>query len=83
LSPLQNEPKARDNSGNLFERGKNVKLLETEGRTSGKINIENSQAPRSPSPSEVLEELVKLLEKYGPSWYTEEHHNRAMAALQR
>jgi len=29
----------------------------------------------------VLEELFQLLEEYGPSWYTEEHHNRAVAAL--
>lgn len=26
-------------------------------------------------------ELFKLLEQYAPVWYTEEHHNRAVAAL--
>lgn len=25
-------------------------------------------------------ELFELLEEYAPSWYTEEHHNRAVAA---
>lgn len=32
---------------------------------------------------EVLEELFLLLEEYAPTWYTEEHHNRAVAALRR
>jgi hypothetical protein len=31
---------------------------------------------------EVLAELIALLEDYAPSWYTEEHHLRALAALQ-
>ena len=31
--------------------------------------------------AEVLRELFNLLEQYAPTWYTEEHHNRAMAAL--
>ncbi len=35
----------------------------------------------SVNPMNVLEELVELIEEYGPSWYTEEHHNRAVAAL--
>jgi hypothetical protein len=29
----------------------------------------------------VLAELVDLLDEYGPSWYTEDHHNRVLAAL--
>jgi hypothetical protein len=31
--------------------------------------------------AEVLRELFNLLEQYAPMWYTEEHHNRAVAAL--
>jgi hypothetical protein len=31
--------------------------------------------------AEVFLELLKLLEQYAPAWYTEEQHNRAMAAL--
>lgn len=29
----------------------------------------------------VLQELFELLEDYAPAWYTEEHHQRAAAAL--
>ncbi len=36
---------------------------------------------RAVSPRVVLEELFELLEDYAPTWYTEEHHNRAVAAL--
>jgi len=35
-----------------------------------------------PTAREVLEELFQLLEDYAPTWYTEEHHNMAIAALQ-
>ena len=31
--------------------------------------------------AEVLRELFNLLEQYAPTWYTEEHHNRAVGAL--
>ena len=34
-----------------------------------------------PSHKAVLKELYELLEDYAPAWYTEEHHNRALAAL--
>jgi hypothetical protein len=30
---------------------------------------------------EVLAELYALLEEYGPAWYTQQHHARALAAL--
>jgi len=30
---------------------------------------------------EALAELIDLLEAYGPTWYTEEIHNRAVSAL--
>ena len=33
------------------------------------------------SGSVVLRELFELLEDYAPSWYTEEHHKRVVAAL--
>jgi hypothetical protein len=29
----------------------------------------------------VLKELFILLEDYAPTWYTKEHHDRAIAAL--
>jgi len=31
--------------------------------------------------ADALMELFELLEEYAPAWYTEEHHNRAVAAL--
>ncbi len=34
-----------------------------------------------PTTREVLEELFQLLEDYAPAWYTERHHDRAVAAL--
>lgn len=34
-----------------------------------------------PTPLTVLKELFQLLEDYAPAWYTEELHNRAVAAL--
>ena len=34
-----------------------------------------------PTTREVLQELFQLLEDYAPTWYTEQHHNRAVAAL--
>lgn len=33
------------------------------------------------SAEEALRELFELLEDYAPSWYTKEHHERAIAAL--
>lgn len=36
---------------------------------------------RSPETNAALRELFELLEDYAPAWYTEEHHNRAAAAL--
>jgi hypothetical protein len=47
---------------------------------------ENESGPhpfQSVDPKVVLEELFELLEDYGPGWYTEDHHNRAVAALRK
>jgi hypothetical protein len=33
------------------------------------------------NPRAALEELFILLEEYGPMWYTQEHHDRALNAL--
>jgi hypothetical protein len=41
----------------------------------------NIEFQRSANQEVVLEELFELLEEYGPSWYTEEHHRRVLAAL--
>ena len=54
----------------------------------GMINLNSEKngigAPAELSPSnprEVFAELLQLLEEYGPNWYTEEHHSRALTAL--
>jgi hypothetical protein len=41
-----------------------------------------SPVPENQEIREVLEELFVLLEEFAPSWYTEDHRRRAMAALQ-
>jgi hypothetical protein len=49
--------------------------------------IHASAASRGPArltllnPATVLRELFELLEDYSPVWYTEENHQRAIAAL--
>ena len=46
----------------------------------GRVAFEGpKQCPASPEA--VLKELFLLLEEYGPHWYTEDHHNRVVAAL--
>lgn len=40
-----------------------------------------TQQKNIPSTRTVLEELFVLLEDYGPVWYTQEHHDRAINAL--
>lgn len=41
----------------------------------------NTQVKKASDARTVLEELFVLLEDYGPTWYTQEHHNRAVEAL--
>lgn len=54
----------------------NVELLNNHLDRTRVSNLEPPVTERS-----VLEELFNLLEDYAPSWYTEQHHNRAIAAL--
>lgn len=37
--------------------------------------------PMSANAAATLRDLFELLEDYAPAWYTEEHRNRAAAAL--
>jgi hypothetical protein len=57
----------------------NIEPIEAMRIKNGKVS--HSQQQRSVTAKAVLEELFELLEDYGPSWYTEEHHNRIIAAL--
>jgi hypothetical protein len=44
--------------------------------------VSSKMLPRNtPRTESVLEELFVLLEDYAPTWYTKEHHDRAIAAL--
>jgi hypothetical protein len=38
--------------------------------------------PNPNSPEAVLRDLARLLEEYGPAWYTEAQRRRVQAALQ-
>lgn len=51
-----------------------------EGINAGEC-CDSSQQQRA-RPMIVLQELFELLEDYGPAWYTQEYHDRAVAALQ-
>jgi hypothetical protein len=50
-----------------------------------KLNVVPRPTKRAKAPSiqAALEELFVLLEDYGPVWYTEKHHDRAIRALRR
>jgi len=53
-------------------------------RATVKVERQSLQQPQSrpaPTPRAVLKELFDLLEEYAPTWYTEELHKRAEAAL--
>lgn len=57
----------------------NIGQAETKTRIDGGLSGKDHQAKLDPR--DVLEEVFLLLEDYGPTWYTEEHHNRIVAAL--
>ncbi len=64
-----------------LERGSKVRLPvldEAHEIDRGSSRLKQQQAV---DPKAVLAELFELLEDYGPGWYTEVHHNRAVAAL--
>jgi hypothetical protein len=48
----------------------------------GKVH-DNEHRPEPITPTAVLRELFELLEDYSPIWYTQENHDRALAALGR
>jgi hypothetical protein len=44
-------------------------------------NDKHAATAKAPSVRTVLEEVFELLEDYSPIWYTEEQHDRILAAL--
>ena len=56
--------------------------MESWGRKiAGSTSIGSMDSHHSAEAKAALRELFELLEDYAPTWYTEEHHNRAAAAL--
>ncbi len=47
----------------------------------GAFKLKDTRTSTSTSPKEVLKEIFELMEEYGPIWYTEELHDRVIAAL--
>jgi hypothetical protein len=62
-------------------RSANMSSLTLEEATAAKGIGTNPQPCQAITTKAALEELFELLEEYGPIWYTEEHHNRALSAL--
>jgi hypothetical protein len=48
---------------------------------SGGLRKEPAPEAQSVRVEEAFRELFNLLEQYAPVWYTEDYHNRALAAL--
>ena len=48
---------------------------------SGSLRKKPAPEAQSVCVGEAFRELFNLLEQYAPVWYTEDHHNRAVAAL--
>jgi hypothetical protein len=58
----------------------NLEPVNLAGSHTGDLKFPETEQ-RIPTSREVLEELFQLLEEYAPAWYTEQHHDRAVAAL--
>jgi len=43
--------------------------------------VRHPEEPQTANAPDAFVELFELLETYAPTWYTEEHHNRVVAAL--
>src|SRR5580692_4887 len=56
------------------DAGGRVNIEQEEATTGSDGRIRHGEQPLTPKA--VLEELFELLENYGPTWYTEHHHNR-------
>ena len=80
---LSFEPRAiwHDNQTKNMERSRNVSLLLMVPANNSKSTPKSLGQPQAVQARAVLEELFELLEAYGPTWYTEEHQKRALAAL--
>lgn len=59
-------------------------MLQVKGskRQTGPRKVDKAEKLRAVDPTEVLVELIALLEDYSPAWYSLEQRRRAMAALE-
>ena len=55
--------------------------LKSSTRQTGPRKATKAEGLQAVNPTEVLVQLIRLLEDYGPVWYSEEQRRRAMAAL--
>ena len=59
-----------------------MKTDRVERTLSSTVSLRDAEPEQRPDAARaVLAELFELLEDYAPTWYTEELHNRAGAAL--
>jgi len=58
-----------------------MKVHEAENMITAKCSLRCSKQPLPADVKTVLKELFNLLERYAPTWYTQDHHDRAVIAL--
>ncbi len=59
----------------------NVSTMALKNGNAARSVVTERDGTQSESAKEVLANLFSLLEEYAPSWYTQQHHDRAVAAL--
>ena len=63
------------------KRKKKLQMKNSEAPVLGAREITEPEKQQAVNPTEVLLELVSLLEDYSPTWYTKKQRDRAFAAL--
>lgn len=58
-----------------------MRAQKAENMFAAKYSSRSSEQPLPADARTVLKELFVLLEEYGPTWYTQDHHDRAVMAL--
>ena len=58
-----------------------VSMRDSEFEEGRGVHKKSAPEAQSVCVGEAFRELFNLLEQYAPVWYTEDHHNRALAAL--
>ena len=66
---------------NELKRSEAMTVRELVSPTTRLASVRMREPSQSEKPRAVLAELFELVEEYGPLWYTEDLHNRAVSAL--